>query len=169
MRGSAPTWRRAWRSCSPQRPAASASRSRSASMAATATRRNTRSSGSTATRLYSLSGRGPPRSSAWSSARSSSSGTRSSQPDFRVRTPCADTSGVATEPFALHEAVLDAQARMGQGILIVDVRSGKIVYCNDAVAALSGYTTEEILELPRFITLPEDGEADTVVHRKDGT
>src|SRR4051795_692842 len=172
MRGSAPTWRRAWRSCSPQRPAASASRSRSASMGATATRRNTRSSGSTATRLYSLSGRGPPRSSAWSSARSSSSGTRSSQPDFRVWTPCADNCGVATEPFALHEAVLDAQARMGQGILMVDVPSGTIVYANEAVAALSGYSVEELLQKPSFIRLEdadERNEWDTVIQRKDGT
>jgi diguanylate cyclase (GGDEF)-like protein/PAS domain S-box-containing protein len=60
---------------------------------------------------------------------------------------------VATEPFALHEAVLDAQARMGQGILIVDVPSGKVVYSNEAVARMSGYSVEEILELPSFMAL----------------
>jgi diguanylate cyclase (GGDEF)-like protein/PAS domain S-box-containing protein len=96
---------------------------------------------------------------------------------------------VATEPFALHEAVLDAQARMGQGILIVDVPSGKIVYTNEAVAALSGYTVEEILEWPSFMAISppshaavmeasrlrrlagsaEPDEWDTVIHRKDGT
>jgi diguanylate cyclase (GGDEF)-like protein/PAS domain S-box-containing protein len=96
---------------------------------------------------------------------------------------------VATEPFALHEAVLDAQARMGQGILIVDVPSGKIVYANDAVAQLSGYTAEEVLELPSFMALSppryaqameesrvrrlagsdEPNNWDTVIHRKDGT
>src|SRR5436190_8045970 len=141
-------------------------------MAATATRRNTRSSASTATLRYSLSGRALPRSSAWSSARNSSSGTRSSHPDFRVWTPCADNCGVATEPFALHEAVLDAQARMGQGILMVDVPSGRIVYANEAVAALSGYPAEELLEKPSFIRVEgadEQNEWDTVIHRKDGT
>ena len=96
---------------------------------------------------------------------------------------------MATEPFALHEAVLDAQARMGQGILIVDVPTGKVVYANEAVAVLSGYSTEEILEWPSFMAISppdyatameasrvrrlagseEPNEWDTVIHRKDGT
>jgi diguanylate cyclase (GGDEF)-like protein/PAS domain S-box-containing protein len=104
-------------------------------------------------------------------------------------TPEADNRGVATEPFALHEAVLDAQAKMGQGIVIVDIQSTKIVYANEAVAAMSGYTVEEILELPSFVALSppahagvmeesrrrrvagedEPNEWDTVIHRKDGT
>src|SRR4051794_23387110 len=158
-------------------------------MAATATRRNTRSSACIAMRLYSLSGRGQARSSAWSSARSSWSATRSRPFGTAGRARSADTSGVATEPFALHEAVLDAQARMGQGILIVDVASGKIVHANDAVARMSGYTLDEIRELPSFMALspsahanameesrvrrlegsPEPNEWDTVIHRKDGT
>ena len=78
---------------------------------------------------------------------------------------------------------------MGQGILIVDLPSGRIVYANEAVAALSGYTVEEILELPSFMSLSpasyaesmeasrvrrlegsdEPNEWDTVIHRKDGT
>src|SRR4051794_17863823 len=158
-------------------------------MAATATRRNTRSSACIAMRLYSLSGRGQARSSAWSSARSSWSATRSRPFGTAGRARSADTSGVATEPFALHEAVLDAQARMGQGILIVDVPSGKIVYANDAVSALSGYSGDELLDLPSFMALSPPGYAnamedsrvrrlagsdepnewDTVIHRKDGT
>src|SRR4051812_3794278 len=158
-------------------------------MAATATRRNTRSSACIAMRLYSLSGRGQARSSAWSSARSSSSATRSRPFGTAGRARSADTSGVATEPFALHEAVLDAQARMGQGILIVDVPSGKIVYANEAVSALSGYSADELLDLPSFMALSPPGYAsamedsrvrrlagsdepnewDTVIHRKDGT
>jgi diguanylate cyclase (GGDEF)-like protein/PAS domain S-box-containing protein len=96
---------------------------------------------------------------------------------------------VVTEPFALHEAVLDAQSRMGQGILIIDLPTGKIVYANEAVSALSGYTVEEILEFPSFMAISppkhaavmeasrvrrlagsdEPNEWDTVVHRKDGT
>jgi diguanylate cyclase (GGDEF)-like protein/PAS domain S-box-containing protein len=73
---------------------------------------------------------------------------------------------VATEPFVLHEAVLDAQARMGQGILIVDVPSGKVVYANEAVTALGGSSVEEIL---RVAGSDEPNEWDTVVHREDGT
>jgi diguanylate cyclase (GGDEF)-like protein/PAS domain S-box-containing protein len=96
---------------------------------------------------------------------------------------------VATEPFALHEAVLDAQARMGQGILIIDLPTGKIVYANDAVCALSGYSVEEMLEWPSFMAISppryadameasrirrlagsdEPNDWDTVIHRKDGT
>ena len=96
---------------------------------------------------------------------------------------------MATEPFALHEAVLDAMARMDQGILIVDVPTGKIVYANQAVVRMSGYTVEELLELPSFMALSppsyasameesrvrrlsgadEPNEWDTVIHRKDGT
>jgi diguanylate cyclase (GGDEF)-like protein/PAS domain S-box-containing protein len=96
---------------------------------------------------------------------------------------------VATEPFELYGAVLDAQAKMGQGIAIVDIQSLKIVYANEAVASMSGYTAEEILELPSFMALSppsyagameesrrrrlagedEPNEWDTVIHRKDGT
>jgi diguanylate cyclase (GGDEF)-like protein/PAS domain S-box-containing protein len=96
---------------------------------------------------------------------------------------------MATGHFALQEAVLDAQSRMGQGILIVDVPTGKIVHANEAVARMSGYTVEEVLELPSFMALspptyadameasrtrrlagsPEPNEWDTVIHRKDGT
>jgi diguanylate cyclase (GGDEF)-like protein/PAS domain S-box-containing protein len=96
---------------------------------------------------------------------------------------------VATEPFALHEAVLDAQARMGQGILIIDLPSGKILHANEAVASMSGYTIEEMLEWSSFMAISppkhaaameasrvrrlagsdEPNEWDTVIHRKDGT
>ena len=96
---------------------------------------------------------------------------------------------MATEPFELYEAVLDAQARMGQGILIVDIASGRITYANDAVASMSGYSIEELLELPSFMSMSprpyaermeesrqrrlsgadEPNEWDTVIHRKDGT
>jgi diguanylate cyclase (GGDEF)-like protein/PAS domain S-box-containing protein len=96
---------------------------------------------------------------------------------------------MATEPFELYEAVLEAQARMGQGVAIVDIQSLKIVYANQAVAAMSGYTVEEILELPSFLALSpppyadameesrrrrldgseEPNRWDTVIHRKDGT
>jgi diguanylate cyclase (GGDEF)-like protein/PAS domain S-box-containing protein len=96
---------------------------------------------------------------------------------------------VAIERFAPHEAVLDAQARMGQGILIVDVPTGKILYANEAVTTLSGYTVEEVLAWPSFMAISppeyaeqmeasrvrrldgsdEPNEWDTVVQRKDGT
>ncbi|MFL5839156.1 MAG: EAL domain-containing protein [Thermoleophilaceae bacterium] len=96
---------------------------------------------------------------------------------------------MATEPFELYEAVLEAQAKMGQGVAIIDIKSLKIVYANQAVAAMSGYTVEEILELPSFLALSpppyadameesrrrrlqgsdEPNQWDTVIHRKDGT
>lgn len=96
---------------------------------------------------------------------------------------------MATEPYVLNEALLDAQARMGQGILVVDISTGKIVHANDAVVQLSGYSVEEILELPSFMALSPaphaeameaarrerlagtavPNEWDTVIHRKDGT
>ncbi|HEX4717926.1 MAG TPA: EAL domain-containing protein [Thermoleophilaceae bacterium] len=76
-----------------------------------------------------------------------------------------------TEPLALHDAVLDAHGRLGQGILIVDAPSGRIVHANEAIAGLSGYTIEELLEMPSLIELgfSEASEWDTVIQRKDGT
>jgi diguanylate cyclase (GGDEF)-like protein/PAS domain S-box-containing protein len=78
---------------------------------------------------------------------------------------------VSTEPFALHQAVLDAQARLGQGILIVDAPSGTIVYANEAVATLTGYQADELVGLPSFIALDsaEQSEWETVIQRSDGT
>jgi diguanylate cyclase (GGDEF)-like protein/PAS domain S-box-containing protein len=78
---------------------------------------------------------------------------------------------------------------MGQGILIVDVPTGKIVYSNDAVVAMSGYPRDELMALPSFGALSsaphaaameearlrrlagsrEPNEWDTVMLRKDGT
>jgi diguanylate cyclase (GGDEF)-like protein/PAS domain S-box-containing protein len=80
---------------------------------------------------------------------------------------------VGKEPFGLHEAVLDAQAKIGQGVAIVDVESMRIVHANDAVAAMSGCAAGEIIELPSFPGLPpaSDGAAvwDSVIDRSDGT
>ena len=42
---------------------------------------------------------------------------------------------------------------MGQGVAIVDIQSMKIVYANEAIAAMSGYTVEEILDFPSFVAL----------------
>src|SRR3954453_10249482 len=78
---------------------------------------------------------------------------------------------------------------MGQGILVVDVASGKITYSNEAVPMLTGYSIDELLELPSFMALSppryadameaarvrrlagqeEPNEWDTVIHRKDST
>jgi diguanylate cyclase (GGDEF)-like protein/PAS domain S-box-containing protein len=93
----------------------------------------------------------------------------------------ADNTQVSTEPDLqvqislstgeLHEAVLDAQSKLGQGIAIVDVESRKVVYANEAVARMSGYSEDEILELPSLIELPADksDQWETVIQRKDGT
>ena len=78
---------------------------------------------------------------------------------------------------------------MRQGILVVDVPTGKIAYANDAVVAMSGYAVEELIALPSFAALsspshaavmeearlrrlagsPQPNEWDTVMLRKDGT
>jgi diguanylate cyclase (GGDEF)-like protein/PAS domain S-box-containing protein len=92
--------------------------------------------------------------------------------------------------FELYEAVLEAQSKLGQGVAIVDIASQKILYVNDALARMGGYTREELIALPSFLSLmppsvakpidesfqrrlegsqdePDAGE--TLLLRKDGT
>lgn len=96
----------------------------------------------------------------------------------------------ALRPFELYEAVLEAQSELGQGIAIVDIQSRKFLYANEALAEMSGYTTDEIVASPSFFAaMPpaaaepvdasrlrrlggasdEPDQWDTVIHRKDGT
>jgi diguanylate cyclase (GGDEF)-like protein/PAS domain S-box-containing protein len=56
-------------------------------------------------------------------------------------------------PVELYEAVLEAHARLGQGIAVVDTESGQVVHANEALAAMSGYTLDEILALDSFIRI----------------
>ena len=62
---------------------------------------------------------------------------------------------------------------MGQGILIVDVPSGKVLYSNEAVAEMSGFTVAEILDRPSLMALADGSDGpngwDTTITCKDGT
>jgi PAS domain S-box-containing protein len=51
----------------------------------------------------------------------------------------------------LHQALLDAQARAGIGLFII--QNGRITYANDAISRMFGYTTAEVLALPDFLAL----------------
>jgi len=51
----------------------------------------------------------------------------------------------------LYETLLRTQSEMGEGVVITE--GPKIVYLNDALAALYGYTREELQALPSFIEL----------------
>lgn len=58
----------------------------------------------------------------------------------------------------LYSALLEAQSNAGVGLFII--RGGKVIYANEAVCRLSGYTREQIYALGSFIDLahPEDRE-----------
>jgi PAS domain S-box-containing protein len=51
----------------------------------------------------------------------------------------------------LHQALLDAQARAGIGLFIID--NGRISYANQAICQMFGYTEAEVLALPSFLSL----------------
>src|SRR5207248_1027111 len=59
----------------------------------------------------------------------------------------------AIRSIELYEAVLDAHSKLGQGIALVDIESGKILYGNEALAAMSGYSIEELLALASFVQI----------------
>jgi diguanylate cyclase (GGDEF)-like protein/PAS domain S-box-containing protein len=89
----------------------------------------------------------------------------------------------------LQEAILAAHGALGQGIAVVDIATRKILYANEALACMSGYSVSELLALESFFSLsPPDqtevmeearlrrlagsetelNEWDTVIHGKDG-
>ena len=89
----------------------------------------------------------------------------------------------------LYEAVVEAQNRMGEGIVVVDLGEQAILFANDAFCSMCGYALEELRTLGSFFELvpPEvavgleerrrrrlEGLADpdhfsTTVRRRDGT
>ncbi|MGZ4079297.1 MAG: PAS domain S-box protein, partial [Bacteroidia bacterium] len=86
----------------------------------------------------------------------------------------------------LYESLIETQSEMGQGISITENK--KIIYANDALCKMYGYSKDEILKLSSFldIVIPEEKEklskrlsqrllgiesgdtGETVVIRKDG-
>ena len=89
----------------------------------------------------------------------------------------------------LYEAVVQAQNRMGEGIVVIDLDDSRIFFANDAFCAMSGYELDELQALgSMFELVPPDlaveleqrrlrrlsGEPDpdhfaSTVRRKDGT
>jgi diguanylate cyclase (GGDEF)-like protein/PAS domain S-box-containing protein len=76
-----------------------------------------------------------------------------------VATPGADKNGaVSAESDALgqaelHEAVLEAQAKLGEGFAVLDIASQKVLHVNEALAGMVGYTRDELLALPSVFDL----------------
>jgi PAS domain S-box-containing protein len=86
----------------------------------------------------------------------------------------------------LYESLIEAQSEMGQGITITENKT--IIYANDALCKMYGYSKDEILNLPSFleIVVPEEKEkleerlaqrlsnsdmgdtGETIILRKDG-
>ncbi len=58
----------------------------------------------------------------------------------------------------LYESLIKTQSEMGQGIAITENK--KIIYANDALYKMYGYSKEEIFQMPSFIdmVIPEDKE-----------
>jgi PAS domain S-box-containing protein len=58
----------------------------------------------------------------------------------------------------LYKSLIETQSEMGQGITITE--NSSIIYANDALCKMYGYSKDEILDLPSFldIVVPEDRE-----------
>lgn len=52
---------------------------------------------------------------------------------------------------------------MGEGVLITEM--GKVVYANDAVCNIYGYTRDEILQLPSFLNIVYDNEKPDLIEK----
>ena len=51
----------------------------------------------------------------------------------------------------LYEALLEAHSKLGQGVALVDLETGKVLLANDALARMAGYTVDEVLSLDSFL------------------
>jgi len=76
------------------------------------------------------------------------------------------TEEALSEQFALYQALLKAQSDVGQGLLILE--QGHIVFMNDALCRIFGYSMVEIAALPTFLDLvhPQDRERVKENHRR---
>jgi len=64
---------------------------------------------------------------------------------------------------SLYETLLKTESEMGQGVSITE--GEKIIYVNDAVCIIYGYSREEILQLPSFLSIIPDEERDRLIER----
>lgn len=62
-----------------------------------------------------------------------------------------ETRRALADQNALYQALLKAQSDVGEGVFLIE--DGRLVFVNDAVCAISGYSREEILALPSFLEL----------------
>lgn len=88
--------------------------------------------------------------------------------DLSLATAIADQAAVAVEnarlfndlrqQTALYETLLNAQSDLGEGLLIADATSQRLVYVNDAFCQISGYAADQLTALPSLFDLavPEE-------------
>ncbi|HXB11009.1 MAG TPA: ATP-binding protein, partial [Bacteroidia bacterium] len=72
-------------------------------------------------------------------------------------------TGALREQKDLYETLLKTESEMGQGVSITE--GEKIVYVNDAVCKIYGYSREEILQLPSFLSIVPDDERPLLTER----
>jgi diguanylate cyclase (GGDEF)-like protein/PAS domain S-box-containing protein len=58
----------------------------------------------------------------------------------------------------LWETLLAAQSELGEGVAVVDIEQLQILFVNDALCEMCGYSPEEILGLPSFFALVPPGD-----------
>ena len=66
----------------------------------------------------------------------------------------------------LYEAVLEAQNRLGLGVVIADIAAQKILFANDAYGRMYGYTLEELMGLDSFFSLVSPREIEGLEERR---
>ncbi|MBL8489811.1 MAG: PAS domain S-box protein, partial [Rhodocyclaceae bacterium] len=71
-----------------------------------------------------------------------------------------------SEQNALNQAMLDAQSEAGIGQIVIE--NGRVVFCNEAICHLAGYSADEMLHLSSFLELchPTDRERVAFNHQR---
>jgi PAS domain S-box-containing protein len=72
----------------------------------------------------------------------------------------SDTPSAPSSQHALQQALLDAQSRAGIGLFIID--GNRILFANDAVCRMCGYSEAEMLAMPDFIVLAQPAYRDQI-------
>jgi PAS domain S-box-containing protein len=78
-----------------------------------------------------------------------------------------DTLGTLARQTDRYEKLLQAIADMGVAFLIVDRHTDRVVFANDAMTRLTGYTRDELFDLPTFAELLPPEEVGELVRRVD--